>query len=775
VRRSTRPADDRSAWRAVVLVAAALLLLAHGTHAQVQLPNITFMSLHGAQRGATTSLTLVGTNLNEADAVLFDDSRITGHIVSIDDQGEPGPAQATGQAQARTQTSTPKPTRVSVAHKVELHVDVKVLSDVKIGTHAFRLRTPLGSTDLQKFAVGDVTEVAEQEPNDTSTEAQPLTLPVTVNGRLQEPGDIDHYRLNVKAGERLMLSIEAANLGSRMDSVLELTDETGTVIARNDDASWQTRDSRIIQTFTQSGSYVLKVYDSQGGGNQGRGNPFFYRLTIGTEPLVTRLSPLDAVGRPFNAVRVARGDYPEIDERDRLSGSGLGQHVKTPVTINGRIDRRKNSSSSDLFRFHARKGEKLVLEVAAERLGSPLDAVIEVLDARRRSIPRAVLQAVWSTNIELLDLGSVAGGFQVLSAAGLHAGDFILVDREVMQVRALPAGPGLGMELTNFRGRRYSYFGTSGVGHAVGSPVYRVEVHPPGAVLSPNGLPEIEVAYRNDDGGPVYGKDPYLEFIAPRDADYLVRIADTRGESGRAYAYRLTIAPPRPDFTVFVDQTNLNVAVGTRVPVTVRAYRHGGFDGPIQVQLAGLPAGLQASTGVILPGNNEASLTISSGSSADISSATSASFEVIAQATINGKTIIRRAALDGLVPVVTATRRPLDVRTVSVEPSVLELQPGERAKVRVAIARADGFKDRVNLRLLNLPFGLTVPDTGSTGIVVAEEQNERDFTIVADAACGPLAQTLYLATNDLASAPIQLHVTRPSAEPVRTGAVERDR
>ena len=37
--------------------------------------------------------------------------------------------------------------------------------------------------------------------------------------------------------------------------------------------------------------------------------------------------------------------------------------------------------------------------------------------------------------------------------------------------------------------------------------MYKVELHPPGTTFPPNGLPVFPLTYRNDDGGPGYGKD----------------------------------------------------------------------------------------------------------------------------------------------------------------------------------------------------------------------------------------------------------------------------
>ena len=105
--------------------------------------------------------------------------------------------------------------------------------------------------------------------------------------------------------------------------------------------------------------------------------------------------------------------------------------------------------------------------------------------------------------------------------------------------------------------------------HAIDSAVYKVQIHPPGAKLSPNGLPVAHLYYRNDDGGPGYGKDSRLFFDPPADGTYQVRVADARGLGGPAFAYRLTVRPPRPDFAVAVSRQSPSVWRGGAIPTPV--------------------------------------------------------------------------------------------------------------------------------------------------------------------------------------------------------------
>jgi hypothetical protein len=75
------------------------------------------------------------------------------------------------------------------------------------------------------------------------------------------------------------------------------------------------------------------------------------------------------------------GDLPEVVEQE-IDGDPVPVEVQLPVTINGRIFPREDV---DIWSFHAHKGQTIFCEVNAARLGSPLDAHLEIWgpDGRR--------------------------------------------------------------------------------------------------------------------------------------------------------------------------------------------------------------------------------------------------------------------------------------------------------------------------------------------------------------------------------------------------------
>jgi len=145
------------------------------------------------------------------------------------------------------------------------------------------------------FAVDTLPEILEQEPNNSPAAAQPVTLPVIINGRIDQPGDWDVFRFEGRAGEEIVAEVYARRLDSPLDSVLKLTDDAGKQLAFNDDnedkgAGLDTHyaDSFLRATLPAKATYYLHIGDSQ---HQG-GPEYGYRL---------RISP----PRPDFALRVA--------------------------------------------------------------------------------------------------------------------------------------------------------------------------------------------------------------------------------------------------------------------------------------------------------------------------------------------------------------------------------------------------------------------------------------------------------------------------------------
>ena len=79
------------------------------------------------------------------------------------------------------------------------------------------------------FAVGDAPEVMEPV-------TAAVAAPVTINGRLAKPGEVDRYQIQVTPGEALTFRIQALELGtSKLMAVLTVFDEKGVKLGKAGD------------------------------------------------------------------------------------------------------------------------------------------------------------------------------------------------------------------------------------------------------------------------------------------------------------------------------------------------------------------------------------------------------------------------------------------------------------------------------------------------------------------------------------------------------------
>lgn len=133
------------------------------------------------------------------------------------------------------------------------------------------------------YELSTLPEVFEHEPNNVAAGAQKVTLPITVNGRIDRPDDWDVFYFTGKAGQTVVAEVKARRLESPLDSVLKVTDASGKVIAYNDDnvdpeagTNTQDADSYVSFTLPADGTYYVHLGDTARLG----GDEYAYRLRI---------------------------------------------------------------------------------------------------------------------------------------------------------------------------------------------------------------------------------------------------------------------------------------------------------------------------------------------------------------------------------------------------------------------------------------------------------------------------------------------------------------
>lgn len=149
--------------------------------------------------------------------------------------------------------------------------------DAGIGPREIRAITPAGISNARSFDVNKLAETMEAEPNKTTDTATATAFPAALNGRINEPGDVDIYKLALPGGRRVAIDVFGQRFGSPIDALITLTDKTGAALAANDDAAGA--DSRVEYAAPADGDFFLKIADTQGRG----GELFAYRV-VAYEP-----------------------------------------------------------------------------------------------------------------------------------------------------------------------------------------------------------------------------------------------------------------------------------------------------------------------------------------------------------------------------------------------------------------------------------------------------------------------------------------------------------
>ncbi len=173
-----------------------------------------------------------------------------------------------------------------------------------VGRQEIRAHTPNGYSNLRPFDVSDLPDFKEIEPNNTTDKVNVVTIPVVINGRIAPAKDIDRFKFKSDKEQKLICDVVANRFGSKLDSLLILSDAAGNLITQNDDAAMA--DARIEFDAKKDAEYILSVRDLTERG----GEDFAYRLSI--------RPPAAAAGAEFTArfspdnLRVSRGSHSRL-------------------------------------------------------------------------------------------------------------------------------------------------------------------------------------------------------------------------------------------------------------------------------------------------------------------------------------------------------------------------------------------------------------------------------------------------------------------------------
>lgn len=714
--------------------------------ARAQAPSITYVAPSAVQVGKATDVTFYGANL----------AGVTGFWTNLPGKAVLAPG-----------------VKNNGKDKAKVTYRITVPAGAPLGMGAVRLATGKGVSNLRLMLVDDLASVLDGGKNQTRETAQALTLPIAVDGACDKER-FDFYRFEAKADQRVSVEVYARRLGSALDPVIRLLDSSGNELAFSDDEGGISPDCRLAVKIPADGGYFIEVSDIRYQG----GATFRYRLRVGNFPLMTTPYPL-AVKRGSQAVLRATG--PEADKVNPMAvyvpldagktvstaatlpgGQGsaivnvvtsdLDEHLEMepndtlaqstplplPCAVNGRFEK---ANDRDYFALAAKKGQRFVFQGQARSLGSPSDLFLriykpdgaKVAEAEDAGVEEGVITYTFPAD----------GVYHLMVEDLLHRGG----PHHVYRVEIRPYEPGFTLTLpaSTFNAPQGGVFvaKVTAVRSGYNGPItLEVEGAPEGCQLAGN----VIAAKKKDTTLRVTlpknvtpGKLLALSIVGRAkigDRDVAVRanhlLELRKSLAGLVYppsnlltSVGLGVGPEFPPFfelSLASKSVDFPQVIGA-VTFQVKAKRLNKFPDAIALKVDGLPKGFKAVVKPIAKGKNDVQIQITGPADAaegahKISITGTATFQN------QPKTVL-------LAEVPLNVVKPLAVAIAAPGAMI----PGGKQKIKITLTRRGGEKGAVQVRLKNLPAGVSAPEK----IEIPKDKNEVEIELTA-AADAPAAK-----------------------------------
>jgi hypothetical protein len=396
-------------------------------------PRINHAFPAGAKHGTTAEVTVTGFDLDDPTGLLFSHPGIKGEYVEPKDPPDPKKDKDKKKRDGGRKKRNPaEPQKFSVT------VDAKVPP----GTYDVRVVDKWGVSNPRSFVVGELAEVNEKESNNDVPEAQKVEIGTTVNGVIASPTDVDYTVFAGKKGQRVILSCLASAIDSRARPMIEVYDAAGRKLARNRnyrdtdavvdltlpaDGDYYVRlfeftylsggADHVYRLSISTAPWVDAVFPpaiefgkpaqvTLYGRNLPNGQPAGF--TVDGHPLEKLAVAVTPPTDPLAAQRLTVRDRTDPGQalqdgfEYRLQGPGgtsnpvpvyftrekavvkknqggtkpeTAEAIPTPCEVAGMIHRK---GDRDWYSFEAKKGDVLMVEVTAERMGTAADFYFHV-------------------------------------------------------------------------------------------------------------------------------------------------------------------------------------------------------------------------------------------------------------------------------------------------------------------------------------------------------------------------------------------------------------
>lgn len=313
---------------------------------------------------------------------------------------------------------------------------LSIPAEVPNGHYDVCAETQHGLSSIRSFIVSDRIEQIENAENDTLDSPQKVVLNSVVNGRIEKAGDLDHFAFAATAGDRVIIECHAERIDSRLRAVLEIYDADGGRLAVN--RGFYGIDPLIDFRVPADGTYFVKVFDLVYSGSADH----VYRISLDTGPRVAfavpgvlqagesgrvtlygwnlsenrseaagaeyetvdveisapasmtndnagpspfRLNPSQATVSGFayrypgsaEPIRIGLTDVPVGTAPPDNHSPSTAPQIPIPCEVSGQLI---GDGELDWFRIEVKRGEVLWLEAFGERIGSPVDLDVSILD-----------------------------------------------------------------------------------------------------------------------------------------------------------------------------------------------------------------------------------------------------------------------------------------------------------------------------------------------------------------------------------------------------------